>query len=123
VNVTNSTIIAGTNGTIGSLTLNVSDSLSDFVPNFPGLNNPIINYWQANNGVVATEKANGDLYGTELFLIATNRNQAQIVWPAEDVGSGADGFNNNLVIGHLVLDRKDAASSFHFSAAGDQNAM
>lgn len=123
VNVTNSTIIAGQNGALGKLTLDVSDSLSDFVPNIPGTVNVLNNYWQVLNGITVPQKADGDLFGTELVILSTNRNQAQIVWPGEDVGAGSDGFNNNLVVGHLVLDRQTPNSSIRFSAAGDQNAI
>ncbi|MGZ4972366.1 MAG: InlB B-repeat-containing protein [Limisphaerales bacterium] len=123
VNVTNSAIVAGQNGTIGKLTLNVTDSLSDFVPNLPGTTNVLINFWQVNNGITVPQKPDGDLFGTEIVCAATNRNQSQIIWPAEDVGAGSDGFNNNLVIGRLVLDRQSSNSSIHISAAGDQNAM
>ncbi len=123
VNVTNSTIVAGQNGTIGKLTLNVTDSLSDFVPNLPGTTNVLINFWQVNNGISVPQKPDGDLFGTEIVCAATNRNQSQIIWSAEDDGAGSDGFNNNLVIGRLVLDRQGSNSSIHISAAGGQNAL
>jgi hypothetical protein len=64
-----------------------------------------------------------DLFGTEITLIASNRQQAQISWSAEDVGPGIDAYHDNLVVGHLVLDRQTANSSFRFSAAGDRNAI
>ena len=123
VNVTNSTIIAGRNGIIGKLTLDVSDSLSDFVPNIAGTNNVLNNYWQVNDGISIPQKPNGDLFGTEIVCLASNRNQSQVIWPGEDVGAGSDGFNNNLAVGHFVLDRQTPGSSIRFSAAGNQNAI
>lgn len=123
-----STMIAGSGGGPGSLIFTPTSSFTDLVPNIPGTNNVITNSWTASDGIRVTQDpfrgdVENDLYGTEIVLTATNRTQAVVSWPAQDVGAEADGFQNNLVVGHLVLDRQTSTSSFRFSAAGGQNAI
>ncbi|MDB6059547.1 MAG: hypothetical protein JWO95_3391, partial [Verrucomicrobiales bacterium] len=123
-----STIVAGMNGSVGVLNLTATNSLTDNVPGFAGTNNVITNHWQTSGGIVVSRmpqdnSVNNDLFGTEIVVGVTNRNQAQIVWPAQDVGAGSEGFFNNLVVGRLVLDRQNSTSSIRISGTGEQNAI
>jgi hypothetical protein len=123
-----STIVCGQTGANGKLTINTSDVFTDQTPNLPSTSNLLTNFWSTTDGMTVTGLPRGggfenDLFGTQITLSATNRTQARVVWSAEDVGPSVDGFHDNLVVGHLILDRKTSTSSFRFSAAGDRNAI
>jgi hypothetical protein len=125
IEASNSVIVAGLNGE-GSLTLDATKELTDFVPSTPttNTNSVIINHWSVSGGFALPVKpATGDLFGTEIHTIATNSQQAVHVWAGTDLGAVNAGFVNNAVIGRLVLDRQSAASVLRFGAAGAKNAM
>ncbi len=67
--------------------------------------------------------ATGDLFGTEITTIASTNILADHVWAGVDMGPTAAGFKNNMVIGHLVLDRTAPSGTLRFTGAGTQNAL
>jgi len=114
---------------VGTLTVAATSSLSDGVYNFAmdpstALTNGNINTWEVHNGFqVLAKPAVGDLFGTTIHTMSSNYYTAQHVWPGVDRGATVAGFTNNLVIGHLVLDRQKNSCSLAFAGAGAKNAM
>ncbi|MGP8198895.1 MAG: hypothetical protein ACLQU4_05265 [Limisphaerales bacterium] len=129
IGVTNSYIFTGFGNVTGggSLTLQTAPDgqITDFVPNTPTTGNVVNNFWQVNGGFsLPVKPATGDLYGTEIQTIATNGTTAQHVWAGRgDYTNAADGFVNNVVIGHLLLSWQSANSSLNFEGAGTNNGM
>ena len=129
IGVTNSTIITGyaNPGSGGSLTLQTTPDgqISDFVPNTPGTNNVLNNFWQVTAGFnLPVKPATGDLFGTEIQTIATNSTTAQHIWAGRgDYTNVVDGFADNVVIGHLLLSWQSTNALLHFTGAGVQNGM
>ncbi|MEO7676598.1 MAG: hypothetical protein ABIV39_07555, partial [Verrucomicrobiota bacterium] len=119
---TNSTIIAGQpdflgNLQFGRLTLNVTNSITDF-----GLG--ANNIWQVTEGFVFPRKPfQGDLLGTEIRTIASGFQEIAHLWPGEDLGTGSQGYNNNLALGHLILDIQSENALLRFTGTGSQNAL
>jgi hypothetical protein len=129
IGVTNSFLVTGLGNITGggSLTLQTSPDgqITDFVPNTPAASSVMHNFWQVNDGFnLPVKPATGDLYGTEIQTIATNGTTAQHVWAGRgDYTNVADGFVNNVVIGHLLLSWQSANSLLSFEGAGTQNGM
>ncbi len=125
IEASNSIIVAGTTGE-GSLTLDATKQLTDFVPGIAttNTNSVIINHWSVTGGFsLPVKPATGDLFGTEIHTVATNNQQSIHVWAGTDRGAVNAGFVNNAVIGRLVLDRLTNTAVLRFSAAGAKNAM
>ena len=128
IGVTNSTIITGyTNaGSGGSLTLQTTSDgqITDFVTNTPTTSNVLNNFWQVTDGFnLPVKPATGDLFGTEIETIA-NSTTAQHIWAGRgDYTNVADGFTNNVVIGHLLLSWQSTNALLHFTGAGISNGM
>jgi hypothetical protein len=125
IEASNSVIEAGL-ADAGSLTLEATKQLTDFVSGTPttNTNSVIINHWSVTGGFsLAIKPASGDLFGTEIHTMATSNQQAIHVWAGTDMGAANAGFVNNAVIGRLVLDRLAASAVLRFSAAGVKNAM
>ncbi len=123
IQVTNSTILAGQSG-YGQLVLYASGELTDHLPNTASTNAYATNVWQVTGGFsLPVKPASGDLFGTQLKTIAAVPGQrVQHVWAGQDLGATVAGFFNNVVIGHLILDRTTDAT-LQFSAAGKKNAL
>lgn len=108
----------------GSLNLTVSDELSDDVAAVPGTNNVLKNYWYVQNGFNLTQKpAVGDLFGTEITTVGAGYSYIRHTWAGEDRGPGVTGFSNNVVIGHLILDRKSTNCALEFAGTGARNGL
>jgi hypothetical protein len=128
IGVTNSTIITGyTNaGSGGSLTLQTTSDgqITDFVPSTPTTGSVLNNFWQVTDGFnLPVKPATGDLFGTEIKTIA-NSTTAQHIWAGRgDYTNVADGFTNNVVIGHLLLSWQSTNALLHFTGAGISNGM
>jgi len=125
IEASNSIISAGL-AEPGSLTIDATTALTDFVSGTPttNTNSVIINHWTVTGGFnLLVKPATGDLFGTEIRSIATNIEEITHVWAGADMGATPAGFVNNAVIGRLVLDRQSANSVLRFSAAGAANAM
>jgi hypothetical protein len=127
IGVSNSTIITGVAGSGGSLTLQTTTNgqITDFVPGILPASNVLNNFWQVTDGFnLPVKPATGDLYATEIKTIATGNTVAQHIWAGRgDYTNVADGFIDNVVIGHLILSRQSAGAQLHFSGAGTQNGM
>jgi hypothetical protein len=120
---TNSELFAGLTQA-GSLTLDVTKSISDGVSGAPSVTPNIVNEWQVTDGFRMTVKpAAGDLFGTQITTIASTNTLADHIWAGIDMGPTSAGFNNNVVIGRLVLDRTAQSGVLRFTGAGTQNAM
>lgn len=119
---TNSTITAGGVDQFGGiepgrLVLTITNFITDFGP---GANN----VWQVSDGFILTRRPfQGDLLGTEIRTIASGFQEVQHIWAGEDVGPGADGFVNNVALGHLILDIRSPNATLRFTGAGFQNAL
>jgi hypothetical protein len=125
IEASNSVIVAGATGE-GSLTLDVTKLLTDFVSGTPttNTNSVIVNQWKVTGGFsLPVKPALGDLFGTEIHTMAFNNQQAIHVWAGTDLGPVNAGFVNNAVIGRLVLDRLAPNAVLRFSAAEAKNAM
>jgi hypothetical protein len=116
---TNSLILAE-----NSLILDVAGNLTDGVSGAPNPTPNIVNQWEVAGGIDLTAKpATGDLFGTEVVVIAPPNALVDNVWAGTDMGASPAGFVNNAVIGRLVLDRLTNSSTIRFSGAGAQNAL
>ena len=115
----------------GALTLSATNLLTDgvngnigFTNQFAGLNNQFTNMWQDGDGFnLLVNPQNGDLLGTTVVNFCLPNVTSQNIWAGLDRGPSASGFQNNVAIGHLILDGGNNASVFHFVAAGAQNAL
>ena len=122
VTVTNSILTAGQGSSggqpqLGQLVLNVTNLLSD-----AGFGSS--NVWQVTDGFILPRKPlRGDLLGTEIRTIASGFQESQHLWPGNDVGPGPNGYNNNLALGHLILDLRSSDARLRFTGAGSQNAL
>ncbi len=123
IGVTNSSLI----NFGGSLTLQTTSDgqITDFVPNTPTASSVLNNFWQVTDGFnLPVKPATGDLFGTEIETIATNFTTAQHIWAGRgDYTNVADGFADNVVIGHLILSWQSPNALLHFTGAGTQNGM
>ena len=120
---TNSEIFAGLTQA-GSLTLDATANLSDGVSGAPSVTPNIVNQWQVTDGFrLLVKPATGDLFGTQITTIASTNTLADHIWAGVDMGPTAAGFNNNAVIGRLVLDRIAPSGVLRFTGAGTQNAI
>ncbi len=119
------TINAGQTGGPGQLSFTVTNSLTDFVPGIPGTNNVLTNFVSTTDGLILQRKpVSGDLFGTKIRTMATNLNQPLHIWAGVDRGGTNNaGYVDNVVIGHLTLDRQTMGSSLRFTGEGDKNAM
>jgi hypothetical protein len=125
IEASNSIIDAGL-AEAGSLTLDATKQLTDFVSGTPttNTNSVIINHWTVTGGFsLPVKPATGDLFGTQIHTMSISNQQAIHVWAGTDMGATPAGFVNNEVIGRLVLDRLSSNSILRFSAAGAKNAM
>ena len=87
-----------------SLIIDTSDSLVD---NGPDSGNVI----QVNRGFQMLQKpANGNLLGTALTTISPQFSIVPHIWAAEDRGAVASGYDNNIAIGHLLLEIRNAGT-------------
>lgn len=117
----NSTVFAGLNG-FGQIILDVTDELTDFVPNLPNTNGASVinNFWQTTDGFILFRKPDsGDLFGTQIKSAATNFSEVMHIWAGNDNGADPSAFNNNEVIGHLILERQTTNTLFHFRGPDD----
>jgi hypothetical protein len=126
IQASNSTIRAGLQGN-GRLNLYATNQLTDFLTNSPSTNAYVTNLWQVSAGFSLTTKPlNGDLFATEIKSVAAKFKQVSLhVWAGADRGPTLRGFSNNMVIGHLLLDREDPTAGMRFSpvAVGKTNAL
>lgn len=123
VEATNSTLYSGLTSS-GTLTFDVAQTLTDFVPGTPSTNDVLHNFWTVTGGFVMMNKpTTGDLFGTEIQSIAAGFSRATHVWAGTDMGSNASGFSDNVVIGHLKLSRQSAGAQFYFTGATAKNGL
>lgn len=118
--------IEETNTTIDAdqLVITPVQELTDFTAGTPGVNGPTVNFWAVTNRLALTRRAKtGDLYGTEIELLAKDGPPTTVTWAGVDQGDSLSGFENNGVIGHLVLDRLTNTAVMQFFAAGKRSAM
>ncbi|MHC1768911.1 MAG: hypothetical protein AB9869_32285 [Verrucomicrobiia bacterium] len=107
---------ASTNTTLGRLTLNARNSLSD---TGEGANN----LFTALAGFrLPVKPALGDLLGTTIHTIGPRFAPVEHIWAGEDRGPDASGFQNNAAIGQLVLDG-DRDVTLTFRGPDAKNAM
>jgi len=119
-------IIEATNSTIyaNQLVLWPVRDLTDFVTGTLGTNETTVNSWVVTNELELPRKpVNGDLYGTEIDLVAKDGPPTQVFWSGLDEGDSLGGFFNNATIGHLVLDRTTNSAVMQFFATGKKNAL
>lgn len=103
--------------TSGALSLYVTNQITDG----GGASN---NSWQVSDGFnLPIKPVSGDLLGTTVNNICPAGAEVENLWAGLDFGASSAGFANNGAIGHIILDGSDANSSFHFTAAGAQNAL
>lgn len=123
IEATNSAILAGLS-TPGALILDVTGNLSDGVSGAPSVTPMLVNYWQVSDGFdLLAKPTTGDLFGTVIVTMANSNVLADHVWAGIDMGASPAGYNNNVVIGRLVLDRLASSATLRFSGAGTKNAM
>jgi hypothetical protein len=123
IDATNSVIAAGLS-VGGSLVLDATGNLSDGVSGAPNPTPTLVNYWQVTDGFnLLVKPVTGDLFGTEIVTMANTNILADHIWAGVDMGASPAGFNNNAVIGHLVLDRLAPSGTLRFTGAGTKNAM
>ncbi|PYJ81815.1 MAG: hypothetical protein DME22_20305 [Verrucomicrobia bacterium] len=105
-----------TNEASGALFLDVTNSLAD---SGGGAGND----WRVSDGFnLLSKPVSGDLFGTTLRTTAPQFREAHHTWAGEDRGTNLAGFNNNVVIGHLILDAVNG-SLLSFSGTGSNNAL
>ena len=81
------------------------------------------NVWQCAAGFrLLSKPAEGDLLGTQIYSSAPQFVEIQEVWAAEDRGTNALGYSNNIALGVLTLDG-GPYSAFRFSGTGTNNAI
>ena len=115
----------------GALTLSATNLLTDgingnigFTNQFAGLTNQLTNVWQVGDGFnLLVNPQNGDLLGTTVNNLCLPNVASPNTWAGIDRGASASGFQNNVGIGHLILDGSNNLSVFHFMAAGAKNAL
>ena len=100
---------AGTSNLPGTLTLTVTNRLSD--GSFYDLSSQSWvltgNAWDVTAGFdVSRRPASGNLIGTTIRSSLGNFGIATHTWPAADLGGSLRGYSNNLALGKLVLDGK-----------------
>jgi hypothetical protein len=83
------------------------------------------NTWSLPGGFNLVNKpASGDLLGTEVDITITDDYaESRSFWAGENRGAGNSGYQNNVAIGHLVLDGQGFDTLFSFYGTGDNNAM
>ena len=117
LSVSNHTLV-----TSGNLTLYVTNVLNSATN---GSGAVWTNFWSDGNGFsLPIKPPTGDLLGTTVTNSCPG-GFAQVVntWAGEDRGTSAAGFNNNVAVGHLILNGADTTSSFFFTGAGAENAL
>ncbi|MGA2749442.1 MAG: hypothetical protein ABSG59_11755 [Verrucomicrobiota bacterium] len=121
---TNSLLYTGL-GVSGSLVLDATLHLGDGVSGAPAANPNLVNFWQVSDGFnLLVKPVTGDLFGTEIRTTAGSNQVVNHVWAGVDKGTNfAAGYSNNVVIGHLILDRLASSATLQFSAAGSSNAL
>jgi len=118
IEITNTTIDAN------QLILTPVKELTDFVAGTLATNGDLVNFWAVTNELELTRKpAKGDLYGTQIHLIAKDGPPTFVIWAGADKGDSPSGFVNNAVIGDLILDRETNTAVMEFNAAGNKNAL
>jgi hypothetical protein len=124
IQATNSQILAGQTIS-GQLVLYVPGELTDHYPSTPSTGVYVSNLWQVTGGFsLPVKPASGDLFATQITTYASNDSvTVDHVWAGQDRGPTLAGFENNEVIGHLILDRTATNGILRFSAAGKSNAM
>lgn len=96
-----------------SLIIDTSDSLVD---NGPDSGNVI----QVNRGFQMLQKpTNGNLMGTALTTISPQFSIVPHIWAAEDRGPVASGYENNIALGRLVLEIRNAGTLSMEGLPGD----
>jgi hypothetical protein len=108
-----------------SLTLQVTNYLTDGVPNGPGeVTNG--NVWvvggASSAGLSLTTLPEGGLLGTTITNIAPFNKNVVNIWAGKDFGVSAAGFTNNAAIGRLIMVASTNAV-FTFSGTGVSNAV
>lgn len=105
-----------TNTALGRLVLTASNSLSD---TGEGANN----LFTALAGFdLPAKPAFGDLLGTTLHTVGPRFARVEHTWAGEDRGPNGSGFQDNVAVGHLVLDG-DRDVLLVFRGPGANNAM
>lgn len=109
-----------------SLTLRVTNLLTDFVPGGAGVVTNG-NIWLVNGSAsvglnLPVKPAVGDLLGTTITNLAPYNRNVINTWGGQDFGVSPAGYSNNAAIGRLIL---DAATNgkFTFNGAGTSNAI
>ena len=104
----------------GSLTLQVTNLLTDDVPNGAG---PVTNgnVWVVGSASSAglnlpIEPVSGGLLGTTITNIAQFNRNVINTWAGQDFGDSAAGYTNNAAIGRLILDAS-TNGAFTFNGA------
>ena len=98
LNADNATIANFIGTASGRFVLDVSQSLTDL-----GVAAP--NFIDVVGGVeLSPDRPSGDLLGTTIIVRPNAGDLASIVWSSDDRGPNADGFQNNLALGHLTLE-------------------
>lgn len=102
--------------TSGALYLNVTNVLADAGPSAP-------NGFVVQNGFHLPVKPEfGDLFGTKIETIASTGTQVVNDWAGEDRGPVSAGFENNVVIGHLLLSA-GAGAVLDLRGTGETNGL
>ncbi len=105
-----------TNIAAGVLILNATSSLAD---SGGGANNSFL----AINGIqLPTKPASGDLLGTTITISGPRFDLVESVWAGDDRGASANGFQDNVAIGHLVLDG-GTGTTLSFRGPNGRNGM
>jgi hypothetical protein len=71
---------------------------------------------------MSSRRPTGDLLGTVITSTANTFEFVDHIWAAEDRGASADGFNNNLALGRLVLEGGDF-SVYQFLPSRENSAI
>jgi len=121
INAGNLTLSNETVQASGALLINVTNQLNPS-PDGSGAYWP--NSFTANDGFSALVKpAIGDLLGTTIDDLCPSGAQIRHTWAGIDLGPDAAGFNNNLAVGHLILDGNGNNCSFFFTGVSVSNAI
>lgn len=99
-----------------TVTLNVSDNLSDSGPGSSVRISTVYGF------ELLAKPANGDLLGSTFESTPPANSEAVQKWAGEDRGATKEGFVNNAAIGRLVLNG-NFGTLFTFQAAGSKSAL
>jgi hypothetical protein len=75
---------------------------------------PGSNFWLVRRGFNLNSRPTGSLLGTTVRTVVPRFRAVDHTWAAEDRGPNANGFDNNLALGRLILDGdRDSLLRFH----------